>query len=91
MPSEPTLQELIDKWIELLEEIIELLEKRIKAKAARNLQAQRTSDGANIVSGWGTLSETNPSDETIDGWDASQVDAFATACKARCQELEDPG
>lgn len=91
MPSEPTLAELIAKANEVLNELLELIQKIIKAKELRNLQAQRTSDGANEVPGYGTLASANPSDEEIDLWGSEDCDDFANACKSRCEALQAGG
>ncbi len=84
---EPTLESLIDKASDVL---LEILMKIAKAIILRNQQKLRTSDGANVVEGYGTLTSSNPSDSTMDGWSDAQCDSFATACKERCEGLQEP-
>lgn len=82
---EPTLEQLIEKAIAVLTEMVN---KRLKAKQLRDAQKQHSQ--AKNVSGYGELSESNPSDSTVDEWTDQQCDDFANACKSRSQELAEP-
>lgn len=89
--TEPTLEELIEELIAALNAALSRAQKRAKAKERRDQQALRTSDGANVVAGYGTLTTENPSDDVIDEWDVPQCDAFFSALKSRCEELQPGG